>query len=157
MVWRSLTVVLCSDMSASVLAAALLRDLCARSTISPDAVNEVELGLVEAVNNIVEHAYGFDAAGRIGLTFAIDPEGSTLTLTLEDQGRPMPEGLLDGAALPVIDPDDRDGLPERGMGLALVKMTMDRIDYRGNDKCNTLTMVKMVSRAPLTADEPARA
>jgi serine/threonine-protein kinase RsbW len=157
MVWRSLTVVLCSEMSASVLAAALLRALCARTTISPDAVNEVELGLVEAMNNIVEHSYGFDAAGRIGLTFAIDPDGSTLTLTLEDNGRPLPEGLLEGAALPVIDPDDRDGLPERGMGLALVKMTMDRIEYRGNDRCNTLTMVKMVSRTPATADEASTA
>jgi serine/threonine-protein kinase RsbW len=142
-------------MSAAVFAAEITRDLGRRMKFTEDALNEIELGVVEAVNNVVEHAYGFDAARQVVFTLEPDATDTTLTLTIRDQGRSMPEGLLERSAIAEIDEDDRENLPERGMGLALVKMTMDHVDYRTEEQCNVLTMVKRVSSSGTAEDARA--
>ena len=97
-----------------------------------------ELVLAELLNNIVEHAY----AGQDGKDIAIDAHWTmhALTVTLTDQGVPMPGGCLPGSAdtLATISPETQ---PEGGFGWGLIHTLAQSLDYRRSDGRNRLRVV----------------
>jgi len=109
-----------------------------------------QITLAEACNNIVEHAYkGDDAPGAGAITLAVAAEAGGLRVTLRDRGAPMPGGAMPGRALPRIDPDNPQGLPEGGFGWPLLR-AMTRalhLSRRGGQNILTFRLSAGVGRA----------
>lgn len=100
---------------------------------------KVELAMVEAVNNVVEHAYGFEPAHRVWVEFELAPE--RLDLRVSDRGQSMPPSRLaaaQGFADP--DPEDLDTCTLRTRGLEIIQHCMDTVEYEVRDGINTLSM-----------------
>lgn len=95
----------------------------------------VELVLAEALNNVVEHAYGSSPAGGICLTILRGPRG--LDFLVEDEGGPMPvQGLPAGRQ---ISPGDAlEMQPEGGFGWFIIHAIAHDIAYRRAEGGNEL-------------------
>ena len=102
----------------------------------------VNLGLTEALTNVIRHGYGEVQNGRVTLTCA--QTARQWQLTLNDCGNPIPQALLHQAGGSVFDfdPDDLHSIPERGMGLALIHKCFDSVDYRVRADGNELLLTK---------------
>jgi serine/threonine-protein kinase RsbW len=101
---------------------------------------EIELCAVEAMNNIIEHAYG----SRPGESFELSGwlQESELILELRDEGQPLPEGAMSGATLPALDPGQIPSLPEGGWGLYILRELMDEVSYEARPGGNLLRLVR---------------
>jgi serine/threonine-protein kinase RsbW len=103
----------------------------------------IELALAEALTNIVEHGYGGDHGDAVRLR--LQERGGGLEIDIWDRGQPIPDGLIestDVATTFLFDPTDLDGLPEGGMGLALIKAAFDDVRYGTRDGVNRLRLVR---------------
>lgn len=116
--------------------AAFMVSRCEAAGISPDAIMELELALVEAANNIVVHGYEGRADGEIGLSLSIGEDLVELELT--DGGPPVPEGALEPR------PVSFDA--ESGRGMGIIYACVDRLDYRRTGGVNHLLLAKRVDR-----------
>jgi len=104
---------------------------------------ELELCLVEAVNNAIEHAYGGRSGHRVRIYVAV--ELGEVLMAVIDNGRTMPPGLLDGSAdFPCPSGSTSEELAERGMGLRLLKLVMDSVSYTSSAGVNRLVMRRNV-------------
>jgi serine/threonine-protein kinase RsbW len=102
----------------------------------------VDLGLTEALTNVIRHGYGAAQHGRVTLTCL--EVADQWQLTLKDCGIPIPEALLrqaDGSIFD-FDPDDLQSIPEGGMGLALIRSCFDSVDYQVHRDGNCLLLTK---------------
>lgn len=102
----------------------------------------VDLGLTEALTNVIRHGYGEVLNGRVTLVcFATAHQWQ---LTLSDCGNPIPQALLQQADGSVFDfnPDDLHSIPEHGMGLALIHKCFDSVDYQVRVDGNELLLTK---------------
>ena len=106
---------------------------------------QIDLGLSEALSNVVRHGYEAGAPeARVQLLWTEQP--GRWCLRLFDRGRPIPEAALQP---PEGDPFDfdplaLDSLPEGGMGLALLRASFDRVDYRAGPRGNLLVLTKLL-------------
>lgn len=98
---------------------------------------DVQIALAEAVNNILEHAYGGSRCGMVEIEARLTP--ACLTLILRDSGRALPGGTLPAAKLPDLTVDARD-LPEGGFGWFLIAELTSHIHYQRRDGRNQLTL-----------------
>ncbi len=98
---------------------------------------EVEIALAEAVNNIVEHAYGCPGRGLVHVTMSL--QGNEVVLRLTDTGRPMPGGALPGGR-PANLAVPRQRLPEGGFGWFLIRTLADHVRHERRDGMNMLTL-----------------
>lgn len=98
----------------------------------------VELVMAEALNNIVEHAFGgHQQVGFIRVSCSCQQRALCLDIT--DFGNPMP-----GLALPAVTSFELDApvseLPEGGFGWGLIHSLTDDIVYRRAGPLNTLSL-----------------
>jgi len=102
--------------------------------IGAPAQFKVQLGLEEAIRNLIEH--GAEArTGRIEV--AIEPGPGRVVIVLEDDGRPY-----DPRSAPAYDPSRP--LAERepnGMGVHLLRNFMEEIHYEREGAINRLRLV----------------
>jgi serine/threonine-protein kinase RsbW len=96
--------------------------------------------LGEVLNNVVEHAYGFEPGHPIAVSIWLRADG--LWCEVIDHGAPMPESMMrPGAGKVHFDPKNRDTLPEGGFGWAMVRELTDQLRYRRADSTNQLTFL----------------
>jgi serine/threonine-protein kinase RsbW len=102
----------------------------------------VDLGLTEALTNVVRHGYGAAQRGRVTLTCF--EAADQWQLTLSDWGASIPQELLRQTDESVFDfdPDDLQNIPEGGMGLALIRSCFDSVDYQVHQGRNCLLLTK---------------
>lgn len=107
-----------------------------------EACNAVELGVVEALTNIVTHGYAGIAHGVVDLSF--EQSESAAIVEVVDSGEPIPEAALRNAGSGCFDfnPADIDLLPEGGMGLSIIKSLFDVVRYQSEGNINRLTLAK---------------
>ena len=112
--------------------------------VPDEAKFEIEIGVVEAMTNIVKHGYQSCDAGVIEISYRFST--GVITIELRDQGKPISNEALFGSSDTVFDfdPDDIEHLPESGMGMPLMKSTFDHIDYLSADGTNVLRLVKNI-------------
>ena len=108
--------------------------------IAPDAPQDcdaIELGVAEVLTNIVLHGQPGD---RVQLQ--CERRADVVEVLVRDRGRPIPRDRLAGAGLARFDfdPADLEGLPDHGMGLALVRSLFHSLDYQQVDGCNVLRL-----------------
>jgi anti-sigma regulatory factor (Ser/Thr protein kinase) len=107
---------------------------------SGSAVDDLELALVELVTNIVQHGHAGEAGHPIRLR--LEQTGAVVRVEIRDRGRPISaDAVARSAALLDFDPDDLDSLPMDGMGLALVRAVVDRLEHERDGEAN-LTIVE---------------
>ncbi|MEE1658245.1 ATP-binding protein [Microvirga sp. CF3062] len=132
-----------SDLDKVSLLARAVRALC-EDLLSPEDQDAVELSLVEAINNVIKHGYhgerGKDVQVAVGL------QADLVVIEVIDHAPPMPAQVLDKAPEDTFAFDETDlaDIPEGGMGLALIRMNMDEVEYHSNEAENRLRMVKRI-------------
>jgi serine/threonine-protein kinase RsbW len=117
-----------------------IRGACASLGLPEQALGEVELCVVEAVTNCIEHGYANQPGHSIRVRVAAEEEG--LVITLMDQGEPIPENRLPPPPEPEV-PEDPHLLAEGGRGIFLLFAMMDRVEYERSAEGNRLTLVKL--------------
>lgn len=120
-------------------AMAVFRDM----TTNDALVGVVEIVLAEALNNIVEHAYGDHDRGLVDLE--VEHRAPALVFRIRDEGKPMPGGAAPEGAAHDLDVSAQD-LPEGGFGWFLIRELTEDLAYRRVGDRNELTF-RIVPRA----------
>lgn len=111
---------------------------CGESGVGGDTPSKLALALEEAVANTINHAFaGMPAPHRVSVVLTID--GGRVAAEIVDNGRPF-----DPSAAP--EPDCASPLDSRdvgGLGIHLIRRTMDRVQYRRVGDENRLRLEKM--------------
>ena len=97
----------------------------------------LELCVVEAVTNVIKHAYHSEAGHSVELEILIRPD--RLTFKVIDSGESMDISKISSLQ---FDPSKVEMLPERGMGTFILKSLMDEMSYDIVKGRNVLTMSK---------------
>ncbi|HMO17551.1 MAG TPA: ATP-binding protein [Oligoflexia bacterium] len=111
-------------------------------SFSEGAAYEIELAVVEAVTNCIEHAYLYQSDKTVFIQFDVSNE--SLTIKVEDSGiywRNFDEQTSKSSPFE-FDPEDIENLPEGGMGVSLLVSLMDEVKYERKNNINTLTLKK---------------
>ena len=106
---------------------------------SAKAQTQIAVALDELLSNIVRYAYG-PRRGDMTVRMEADPENRTVSITLIDSGDPFD---------PLKAPEPDTGLPasERqigGLGIFLVRKTMDGLSYVREQGKNMVTIRKRI-------------
>jgi len=134
-----------SDMKNVSLIGMTINKLCSLIPFSEVEAYQVELCVVEAVNNCIEHAYGNQRGHQVEVVFAL--ENDKLVVDVCDTGKSMDEKAIEKADVAQlnIDPDNFHTMAEQGRGLPIMKQIMDTITYNTNDDGkNCLTLIKNI-------------
>lgn len=102
-------------------------------------VTALTVALEEMFVNVAHYAYG-EKGGDVRLAVDFDENSRTVTFRMTDSGVPF-----DPLAKP--DPDITLSAEERqigGLGIFMMKKTMDETSYSYRDGCNVLTMKKRI-------------
>jgi len=107
--------------------------------LSDDLVMAINLVLDEVFANILDHGYGGDT-GRREIRVMLAREGGTLTIEVDDDGRPFDprQAPPPDLSLPL---EDR---PVGGLGIHIVKTMMNSVEYERRGDRNVLTMRKTI-------------
>ena len=104
----------------------------------PDNIKgQIDVAIDEIVQNIVSHAYD-KKGGKVAITAEIGQDGKSIILKFIDSGNKFDP-------LSLKDPDTTLSAEERGiggLGIYMVKKTMDEVTYEYISERNTLTIVK---------------
>ena len=98
-----------------------------RADLSPELTMRFEMGLVEILGNLIEHAYDPLSPGR-EVAVRIEVGADVVTAVLSDNGKPVAVDLS-RVAMP-----DEDA--ESGRGLALALAALDHLSYERDGDCN---------------------
>lgn len=121
-------------------AAARIDAFCAAHGLAPGISFDVTLAVDELVTNTI--GYGYDDGGEHSIDLCLRIEGGTLTVEIADDGR-----AFDPLQAP--EPDLGAPLEERargGLGIYLVRKTMDTVAYRREHGRNVVTLTKRAAR-----------
>lgn len=100
-------------------------------------VFQINIAVDELFSNIARYAYGEDE-GEATVRLQISEDNSTAVLTFIDSGTPYNPLKKEDPDV-TLDAEDRD---EGGLGIYMVKNSMDDICYEYRDGYNTLTVTK---------------
>jgi anti-sigma regulatory factor (Ser/Thr protein kinase) len=115
-----------------------LEALARQLGLSPKALHEVQLALEEHLTNILN--YAFEDHREHQISVRIQTAATELRVEVEDDGRPF-----DPLKHPV--PDMSQPLSARpigGLGIHMMRKSMDRIEYHRADGKNILVMIKEI-------------
>ena len=90
----------------------------ALSGLGIEEVEDMKVAVSEAVTNVMDHAYGTEAPGRVVVRYR--PASGELTVEVEDTGAGFDPGKLPSGAPPQPGPDG-------GLGLYLVRELADNV------------------------------
>lgn len=116
-----------------------LRGIGRELALSDDKLGQLELMMVEAVNNVIEHAYQLQAGNDIHVRVEYSPQ--EMHLIISDHGQTMPEELH-STACEMPNPED---LPEGGWGMGLIHALADSIRYIRDARGNHLHVSKQLT------------
>ena len=116
--------------------------ICSSIPLSDQSTYEIELAVVEAVNNSIEHACHNEPGHPISVQLSLSAD--RITVIVSDSGESA-ESLRETTALDTVDPLHP---PERGRGLQIMRAVMDEVAYRTDGAFNLLTMVKYLPITP---------
>lgn len=128
------------------LAGVLTRAIGSESGLSEAVGADVELAVVEALTNIVQHG-GLGEDSLIEIAYESAPD--RLVVEITDHGQEIPAALLTGSenGLPDFSAFDLMSLPESGMGLPMIRLAMDEVVYESAGGRNRLRLVKRFGAA----------
>ena len=123
-------------------AAARIDAFCTAHELASGISFDVTLAVDELVTNAI--GYGYDDDGEHRIDIALRPEGDTLTVEIADDGK-----AFDPLQAP--EPDMSAPAEKRargGLGIFLVRRTMDTVACRREDGRNVVTLTTHATRRP---------
>lgn len=117
----------------------------AQSALEESARHLLELGVVEALSNVMQYAFQTpEAQETASIRLLMADHGDYVEVVLSDNGEPIPAGALQNAPLFDSDPDASDlpSLPEGGFGLGIIAACADSVDYQSGPGGNHLTLIQ---------------
>ena len=136
-----LEVSLVNDLRSIAVAIENIDGYCAGHELAEEIAFEVNLAVDELLTNTI--SYGYDDVGEHRIELLLRLEGEALVIEIADDGRPF-----DPLQAPA--PDLGASLDERalgGLGIYLVRKTMDTVAYRRQDVRNVVTLTKHLAPA----------
>lgn len=124
-----------SDPLAARAALEALSMFLAPARLCQDLTSTIQIVVAEALNNVVEHAYG-PGGGPIYLRAGLSD--ACLEVLIRDRGAPLPEHLLFEPCGHGPDPID---LPEGGFGWHLIRRLADTLDHNRMAHWNEMKLV----------------
>ena len=120
-----------------------IQQLCLENQIcSPNSCN-IRLVVVEALNNVAEHAYQNDTNRYISIYLSFTTD--FVLISISDKGLTNYSGIEPKEL--EFSLDDPDSIPEGGFGFSIMHNIMDEISYHTHENVNTLTMKKYWRKA----------
>ncbi|MDE2180429.1 MAG: ATP-binding protein [candidate division NC10 bacterium] len=152
---RRITLAVTSDLQNVPLIGQAIQRLCSLTPLSDLESHQIALCVVEAVNNAIVHAYNSEAEHEVEVIFC--QHSDRLIVQICDAGKAMdPDRLAPQAASPLdFDPCCLERLPERGLGLAIIRNTMDEVTYTTSHGKNILTLTRFLKPCG-SREEPLR-
>ena len=106
--------------------------------VAQEPIDELELVIAEALNNVVEHAYLYSEDGEIDILVRLRQD--QLEVTIMDKGckfdGPPPLKEMD------VESMDFEELPEGGFGWNLIRTLTDNVEFEHKDQQNRLTLTR---------------
>lgn len=118
-----------------------VRGIAGSLSLDETGCYHLELCVVEAVTNVMKHAYHGQAGHCVEVE--ILRYRDRITFKIHDTGACMHPAK---AALPEFDPEDLKTVPEHGMGRFIMEALMDEVRYDTVNGRNTLTLTKFFKR-----------
>ncbi len=118
---------------------AAISDFSRQHALSEELSTPLRLALDELITNIVEHGFHHTALGERSLVLRLDSTGGVVEATIEDNGIPFDPTV----AAPPEPGGELDDRPIGGLGLHLVRRSVDRMHYRRDGERNVLTISKL--------------
>ncbi len=115
-----------------------LRGIGKELALSESEIGQLELMMVEAVNNVIEHAYEFKTGNDVRVRLAYSP--TEVHLIISDCGKAIPD-MVQAQAGEMPDPES---LPEGGWGLGLIHALADSCRYMHDPEGNHLYVSKQL-------------
>ena len=112
----------------------IMTGLCVHA-IAPDDRATIEIVLAEAMNNVVEHAYGDGQQGPIEVW--LHKSDQSISCKIMDRGAPMKDERVPVTKIHDLNCTKND-LPEGGFGWSLIRDLTTDIRYTRHDDCNFL-------------------
>ncbi len=134
---RCLKLIIDSNIKDVFLIGLAINKICSEIPLSEIDSYHLEVCVVEACNNAIEHAYDYKPGNDVEVVVKIYLD--RIEFKISDCGKSMqgePVSSLD------FDPRDREHLPEGSMGFPIIKSLMDKVDYESRNGKNILTLVK---------------
>lgn len=149
---RRITLAIASDLQNVPLIGQTIQRLCSLVPLSDIESHQIALCVVEAVNNAIVHAYGREAEHEVEVVFA--QYSDRLIVQICDAGRTMDATrLAPQTASPLdFDPGCLERIPERGLGLAIIRNTMDEVTYATSCGKNILTLTRLLKPCQSTQE-----
>jgi len=116
-------------------ATAWLEDFAGRLELPAETHYRLDLGLAEAVTNVISYAFPDGAEHLIRLRLQTNGEG--VSLEVEDDGLPFDPLQREEPALP----QTLEEAPIGGLGIHLIRSMLDECHYQRKADRNLLTMV----------------
>ena len=127
-----------SNLSEVKVLASHFRDFCTESQIDEGNAGLAELALVEALNNVIIHAYDNKPGLEISAYFEFN--NSEITITIKDFGKAFNRREIEKPTdAPVED------LPEGNWGIDLISSIIDEMTRHREDDTNILILKKKIS------------
>ena len=135
---NTITFSFCSDPFAVRDVLSELHDTLLQKNVAESDVENADIVLGEALNNIVEHAYPDGKSGDIKLQYTVDAGFHTIAIT--DNGLAMPDLTPpEGAAKP--DDCAFEELPEGGFGWFMIRALTQNLSYQRHEGTNRLQFI----------------
>jgi serine/threonine-protein kinase RsbW len=119
-----------------------IRGLCRYLALSEIDTYYLELCIMEAINNAIQHAYSSEEGHLVDLNISYTP--GEIVMKISDTGKQME---LCAPGHPDFDPHDLKTVPDHGLGLYIIHSVMDEITYETSGNINTLTMRKTLYKS----------
>ncbi|MCK4908897.1 MAG: ATP-binding protein [Planctomycetes bacterium] len=110
-----------------------------KSKLSDNHENKMVLAVDEAVSNVIEHAYELQKNKFIDIQISSDDQ--RFQVTIEHKGKSFdPKSMTN----PNIRENIRQG-KKRGLGIFLIRQTMDEVKYSFKNGQNKLILIKYIT------------
>lgn len=137
---ESLEISLANELREIAGVAARIDEFCAAHDLQ-HAAYAVNLAIDEILTNTIEYGYQDDERHRIEVILRV--EADALVVVIVDDSLPFDLGIA-----PERDLDaSLEDTPLGGLGLFLVHQMMDSVDYRREEGCNVVTLIKNTADA----------
>jgi serine/threonine-protein kinase RsbW len=139
---RSIKLIIESRIDDTALLAQAVRAVCYTVVQEETLLYKLVLCLVEAVTNVIKHAYHKEQGHFIEVRVTVSDEDVVFEISDDGDKAELPPPKKDLG----IDPNDITSLPESGMGLFLIYQIMDEVLLSEKDKKNILLMRKHIGK-----------
>ncbi|MGJ8454838.1 ATP-binding protein [Pseudothermotoga sp. U03pept] len=120
------------------LARAVIRSFLTNRNLPDEAIWDTELGVNEALTNIIRHTYKNDERRYITMTLIWNEPEKELQILLRDFGEPIDASVM----IPKVPSPEREG----GFGLYIIHKIFDTVELKNLENGNLLKVIKVFEK-----------